>query len=352
MGEKLIAIVGAGFSQSLGISGTQALTDLVRKITIPTTALKGPIASEVPLAPILWSALSSYYANANFETIAHALEFLASVRDSPIGATIPDAYKVIAPAFMDVTPRWNILAESRHLDALASQMFVAIGQRLSKDVSEVTGGRMATARSLVHAIRQSFQTTFVDLNYDHCLDLILETFEDGFSDDSGSKAESEFDYHRIRKESVEPSLFHVHGSLLFGLRRGGSRYPEIVKHRTPNAASVTRGEYVDMVAFSGDRMFIGPMISGRSKADKLFFPPYSFYWQEFVARLLETPRLLMLGYGGGDAHMNQWLLQWYRLHGSRGRCAVVTNAVPAVATDTLPALTIVALPEFVWVTAG
>ncbi len=39
--------------------------------------------------------------------------------------------------------------------------------------------------------------------------------------------------------------------------------------------------------------------------------------------LVTNPRLLILGYGGLDRHINEWILQFMRIHGSSARIVYV-----------------------------
>jgi len=71
---------------------------------------------------------------------------------------------------------------------------------------------------------------------------------------------------------------------------------------------------------------LAPIISGLDKITKLAHEPEPFghYYQAFVDSLLACNRLLVIGYGGRDPHVNAWIEQWKRMHGDDRRAVWIT----------------------------
>src|SRR6516164_1906034 len=53
--------------------------------------------------------------------------------------------------------------------------------------------------------------------------------------------------------------------------------------------------------------------------------PYAHYYAAFSESLLESHRVLVIGYGAEDPHVNTWLREFGRAHGARRRIAWITR---------------------------
>jgi hypothetical protein len=64
-----------------------------------------------------------------------------------------------------------------------------------------------------------------------------------------------------------------------------------------------------------------PIISGLNKAARLTLNPvpYGYYYRALIDSLLSNERLLVIGYGAKDEHVNTWLEQFVAKHGERRR---------------------------------
>jgi hypothetical protein len=52
--------------------------------------------------------------------------------------------------------------------------------------------------------------------------------------------------------------------------------------------------------------------------------PFGYYYRAFIDSLLENERLLVIGYGARDEHLNTWLTEFGELHGDRRRVGWIT----------------------------
>ena len=320
----LVVILGAGFSQALDIAGTMELTDIARRLRLPAVNLGAtPGAIGVPLADLLWKALSAYYDNPNFETMIHGIEALLAFQTGTPGAQIPDVVKPVSNAFMDVTQRWTRLAASTDLQDLASKILQRVAWRVAEGARDAPkSARYADARAFVARLASDFDVTFVNLNYDDALDVLLPESVDGYPDGDGVL----FDWSLLRAADQRPRNLHVHGSVKFGIKTDSpNRSATIVKYRTAGAASHQWGYTIDVTAQSGERVLVGPIITGLRKADKTLWAPYGHYLHYFVEQLFCSSRIVAIGYGGADNHVNQWLLQWLLHHRASARFVAITK---------------------------
>jgi hypothetical protein len=125
-------------------------------------------------------------------------------------------------------------------------------------------------------------------------------------------------------------LAHLHGSLRFGYTtRGDSMSSE---------ANVELAEFDDIAHAAAVRQQIGPaafgfgkslinaspLISGLRKSEKLNAVPYGNYFADLARRVSQSTRLLLIGYGGADPHINFWLEQFMQFHTGAARFAEIT----------------------------
>ena len=107
-----------------------------------------------------------------------------------------------------------------------------------------------------------------------------------------------------------PLLVHLHGSVRFGYSLG-----EIVpvKYSDVQAALASiEGTRVGQKYSAGQIVSASPIISGLSKAAKLVHnpQPFGYYYRTFIDSVLDSERLLVIGYGARDDHINVWLEQF------------------------------------------
>jgi hypothetical protein len=127
-------------------------------------------------------------------------------------------------------------------------------------------------------------------------------------------------------------LMHLHGSVLFGAEslQALARYDriaEVVKFESPTAAVQS---YVHLEQWRnpvGGHDFTGyPIISGLQKGARLIYNPrpYGYYHRSIMSLLPRASRLLFLGYGWRDAHLNAWIYEMAKVQPEL-RAAVVTR---------------------------
>jgi hypothetical protein len=80
---------------------------------------------------------------------------------------------------------------------------------------------------------------------------------------------------------------------------------------------ISRGD----IRVDGQAVRWEPIISGFNKAARLTLnpAPYGYYYRALIDSPLSSERLLVIGYGARDEHVNTWLKQFRANHGERSR---------------------------------
>jgi hypothetical protein len=180
---------------------------------------------------------------------------------------------------------------------------------------------------LIADLCEEFRLTLFTLNYDDLIDRGCPTGFDGFvADRENSTSGAYWEAHSfdarvfdLWRDSMEPVLVHLHGSVRFGPSRQGF---DLVKYSSSAAA----GEAIQSVSRSdkssgGQIVSSDSIISGLNKAARLTLNPipYGYYYRALIDSLLSNERLLVIGYGAADEHVNTWLEQFHLRHGDACR---------------------------------
>src|SRR5690606_15707696 len=188
-----------------------------------------------------------------------------------------------------------------------------------------------------NGLATEFALNIASLNYDTVVDqaLGLGAESQGFTAILGENVRR-VDERLLRLGSA-PSLMHLHGSIHFGRREYGSDpnrfcfeddWHDWYWHPTPDSAGNALEPGVS-AAQSGFRGYAsGPLITGYDKTEKLLMDPFGTYLRAFSDSLRDNNRLLVVGYGFGDQHINVLLQRMARYHGDAIRIAVITKFDP------------------------
>lgn len=121
---------------------------------------------------------------------------------------------------------------------------------------------------------------------------------------------------------------HLHGCILFGTptRKSdelGTDIHDMYKFDTYDDAS----DYLDTKNLSTQdwqSLFVGPIITGLRKIDKITIYPYISYLYEFEKSVLNNERLLIIGYSFGDLYLNYLLKRMKQSHGEKRHIVIIT----------------------------
>ncbi|WP_374028137.1 hypothetical protein ACES2J_06150 [Bdellovibrio bacteriovorus] len=153
---------------------------------------------------------------------------------------------------------------------------------------------------------ESVSLNIFSLNYDaipsHCgLD-----FETGFN--RRQSGQNFFSLASLYESEKKHSFIQLHGSSLFGYP-GNNGYGKYLVVRCDDEQSALSNRQSTLSSGTwnqdGSQNPHRLMITGMRKADFLLDEPFAAYFHKFRADLFKTPRMLLVGYGGGDRHVNE-----------------------------------------------
>lgn len=349
MRPAVTVLLGSGFSEGLGLAGTHALTDVVKSTQGPVVFAGG---TSIPIADNLWRMAANYYDHLNFEIILHVVEAVMMYPAFRDWLTTDDKHKSAFGAFMQVEDRWRTFIEqgtgSAFLDYENSPFLDYYGRaiqeicdKLISGIGKITDDDARSVSRLLSALLNRFALVIATLNYDDVAERALDHWEDGFAEKPGGLFGFE-PLRMLRPIEDAPFILHLHGSIRFYLISEDRTQMFRAADGTLRGSQSRRPQMG--IAQSGERILVGPMISGLRKTDKVTVPPFGYYQYKLHDAILRSPRLLVIGYGAGDLYLNRLLVEMKRAHGDALRLAFITKGtslldiaeklhIPAIAMD-------------------
>jgi len=324
-------VVGAGASVAAGFPQTSDLLQPVldalpqRKHILTSTV---NCVTDLHMASAILDALRTRFnaSDIDFELVIASLEELmsSSVGRGPVIAAFTSANPELAQLFDG-----GLLAYA-HTSAIEAVLEAV------RSCSPTSVEQQASAQSLIRlltCVAQRARVVVVSLNYDTVLDNAL-TSVDGFIR-TARTCYSRFNPENwiATVESRSQNLFmHLHGSLRFGFSpitelAPGVPFDEAVKYNVvEDAAESTRGRVMSHVSVDGQFLIASPIIAGRHKGAKMLYNvrPYAYYNATALQEIATADRLLVIGYGWRDDHINAWIDEHIRSHAA-ARVVIVTK---------------------------
>lgn len=333
---RLTVIVGAGGSFELGVPLTDSLTTIVRKAFDRPAPdfqnyFKDPEDAE-RRRQLFLAAEQHYGGTLNFEQL---FEFLES------GLALHSGWRSaggIAEAGW-TQPRADLVSLFRDRDGYAeflSHSRLMLELTVESAIRDTSAAAPSSPNWQVFQhfwaeLASSFDLTVTTLNYDTLIEQALGWggAEQGFEPADGSRG---WLFHpRMVHQRREHRLLHLHGSILFK----GATYGDTVGHWEPAGghwqnkwyptsedAKVAGGGDLGRTAYGRD-LLGGSLITGLHKNDKVHAEPFGTYYEATANELRACPRLLVIGYGFGDPHINRLIKRMTRDHGDGRRVACV-----------------------------
>ncbi len=344
MKPSLTVLLGAGSTLNLGVTppgappiGMPSTDDLTRRIAgmkIPAALhrsvpiLLGPDESQpfqynkqVPILPMIYHALTSEFDYVDFELILHAIEQLEPIVASIEDRRRVDRYRAVLSAFVEVNRKLDLLSDASLLLAVRPLIITEI-YRVMTGIPVQSLARPPALHHFIRNLEDEFQLIVFTLNYDDVVDGARDSWFDGFTrpveQSPGGRVWSAngFDAQHFNnwREASEPLLVHLHGSVRFGYLRGEfgtGKYSD-----SQAALESVEGTRTGDRYSAGQIVSASPIISGLSKPAKLVHnpEPFGYYYRAFIDSILACERLLVIGYGARDDHINVWLEQFAQNH--------------------------------------
>lgn len=340
----LSVLLGAGSTADVGLprsatglSSTSDLTEAVSGLHGPLAVLQGTpmffgterpgekpsrLDQPVSVCRVIRNALDAEYEEVNFELILQALDELQVLADASRFSLMLDNFRPILAAFVEMQRKYAFLCDPLLLRQARQRVIAEIFRRIIDRTCQCGGAQRAAQKTaeFLGALADKFRLAVFTLNYDDIVDHALPDWFDGFEPDSSQASRRPLKRFNPRKfveraQLEDRLLVHLHGSVRFGI---SSKHKGLVKFENSDQALESATWHVPPdLTVSGRVVSAAPIISGLEKAAKLVYraSPFGYYYKAFVDSLLENPRLLLVGYGGRDEHVNTWLTEFYDRHG-------------------------------------
>lgn len=304
--DRLVILLGAGSTIRAGAPSTEQITQHVRSLGLKNGILKAVV-----------DGLETQRGRNgfNFETVIYALDEL---EEYFLRKKRPDAWDLVGGVLSAFTSCLYQDLESEHDPFVFHRLGLAVLRSIAEFVWTKTKDASPTElRRFLDRLRDQFRLTVFTLNYDDIVDCAGNWF-DGFADAQsmdGPHSGFNTSQFRARFHMESESLAHLHGSVRFGYSGGST--PELVKY---DMADQALKSLEDPPANASSQI-----ISGFQKETKLLRTPvpFGYYYQAFTEAILDTPRLLLAGYGGWDPHVSTWFEQFTHVHGERWRVVAI-----------------------------
>lgn len=355
--QELVVLLGAGASAHVGVPMTPALTTEVvqyplkgivkdRLLWMIDPRFKSPLSipakggdfdaiDRTKQAPDFSQTTAIYQAvldtlktrfdSPNFEHILAALEDLEAISSTQQNKMVDDFRAVIAP-FVTISPNQPMFSQPIFLHIAIEELVKLISKIFQKKLAQRANPEAET-KAFFEVLRNDFRVSVFNLNYDNLLELSGFPLEDGFIDNRGDfKAFSIKAFQHALSTGKELHC-HLHGSLLYGYPRSApDLMSQLVKYPNPALAlQALEGIGVSGTNVKGSNVTGRPLISGFNKLSKLHYSaaPYRAYFRAFGDCLARNKRLLIVGYGGYDDHINSLIREYMSKHGQDKRVAYI-----------------------------
>jgi hypothetical protein len=159
----------------------------------------------------------------------------------------------------------------------------------------------------------------------------LPDWYDGFTEPVGAPAHYEFNRREFCNNVLSDKniLCHLHGSIRYGYQRNPSdvlTFNDLVKYENINQALETLEWGRTDRLIKGSAIPTSSIISGFDKAAKLTYStvPYAYYFKALTDTLINCGKMVVIGYGGYDDHINTWFEEFVGIHKEQRRVVYVT----------------------------
>lgn len=355
--QELVVLLGAGASAHVGVPMTPALTTEVVQyqlkgivkdrllwvndprfqspLSIPAKAGAFEAIDRTKQAPDFMQTTAIYQAvldtletifdSPNFEHILAALEDLEAISSTQQNKKVDDFRTVIAP-FVMISQSHPMFSQPIFLHIAIEELVKLISKIFQMKLAQIANPEAET-KTFFEGLRNDFRVSVFNLNYDNLLELSGFPLQDGFIDDRGDFKEFSIKGFQDALSTGKELHCHLHGSLLYGYsRRATDLMSQLVKYPNPASALLAlEGIGVSGTNVKGSDVTGRPLISGFNKLSKLHYSaaPYRAYFRAFGDCLARSKRLLIVGYGGYDDHINFLIREYLSKHGQDKRVAYI-----------------------------
>jgi hypothetical protein len=331
--KKLLIILGAGSSISLGMPSVSALDEATRRWAEEWGVYDGE-RYRPNYYEYAWQALSQHFQDAprhlmrapNFELALGLLVGLSNwVIPRPHGKPLRDMieHHGTLPPFFSLEQLPPVTPDTFGPSLAVEQQYLFLIEKLAARMREQcarladnTIEQRSNYRALIDALRAEFDVGIYNLNYDNvAMDAWSSAFT-GFSEKVDTDGCRAFDPLAVHTRREWGFIYHLHGSVhhtlatrdqRHGIFSDGIRWRDdlmssLFVDANPGASSIL-DERSD-----GNEIPLTTIIAGGYKLDQMLAEPFHSFYASLVRHAHEADAILIGGYGFGDTHVNRALL--------------------------------------------
>lgn len=239
----------------------------------------------------------------NFETILYLLEFICDMNEpnnefkSPIDNSFHRSF--FLPR--QVTQLKNKYSNIYKRDLYHFKNFILDFVNLF----EVEENVLKNAKKFFSymMVKDKRKLNYYTLNYDNlfqkCINENIEPVNYGHDIGTSNIVSS-----KIFTKYGDHSCFHLHGSINYGISSNTLKY-----HKDTKKAQKSRNDFISKEISTGNTIPISPIIAGYNKEAFFNNEPYSSFHLKLAFDLKEADKIIILGYGLNDEHINKLLIK-------------------------------------------
>lgn len=181
--------------------------------------------------------------------------------------------------------------------------------------------REAPINRTIRVLAEHFQCTVASLNYDHVLDFLGILLDHGFNPftDQPAPFDPSWELRAVPDDAIR--FLPLHGSVHFGFARefpGQIRWFPQIEQAADSWSTIQE-------AFRRQDHHEPLMVAGRDKTRHILASPYGAYHAALRRSAMTIDKWLVIGYSGGDRHINAMLHDALAVHIQAQRPLSVTT---------------------------
>jgi hypothetical protein len=328
-------LIGSGATIELGACSTN---DITQKITESNRYQNYVESSYFSAVDKVYNKLKETYPEVpNFEHIFHILEMLYSYNFVWKGnCKNPSMFPLFAP-FVKLQTEIINNNELEWLFSLISQCQLDI-MKMVNTYDDKYKNKKSKEYSWYNNFWRKFNGfNLFNLNYDTTIENSIDNYIDGFVD-SGDKRFQKFNPKKLYEDKVPYKICHLHGCIQYYYHNHTNINKDVYEYGHSDLYKWTSFQDVEKMMSgstrsnaptqSGESIYIGPIITGLRKTDKLIATPYNYYHHFLSDSILKNKSLLIVGYSFGDLYINDLIERMNLLHRQEKRIVVITYFKP------------------------
>lgn len=264
--------------------------------------------------------------NIHFEMLFHVMEQLMVYESVWDGTNKnPDIY----PHFAPFTAQ-NFVFHSDELSQVMWEFIMRI-MDIVNDYNEYFSNDKGAEDWFRDFFKSDFKWDVFNFNYDTTVEQSLGEYEDGF-EHSVDRIDAIFRPQKLMENARQLSTVnHVHGCINYYYKDNANddkfetnihdlylfpNYEEVRKRM------IGRGQS-NPSAQNNEEYYVGPIITGLRKTDKLNCMPYDFYHSNLYNAVMQSNAMVIVGYSFGDLYVNNLINRMYAIWKGKERIVLI-----------------------------